>query len=119
LKADLKELPHALTPMRLAIFARALWGAVGSHWRELVPVWFAPAYFLLMWKLGSPLFGRVLTGSVLVPLPTFWAFLRAGRLFARGEISFAQCLVWIILMPLIVLVLLRPLLKLVLPPGTG
>jgi len=119
LKADLKELPHALTPMRLAIFARALWGAVGSHWRELVPFWFAPTYFLLMWKLGSPLFGRVLTGSVLVPLPTFWAFLRASRLFAHGEISFAQCLAWIILMPFLVLVLLMPLLKPVLAPGTG
>src|SRR2546421_697587 len=30
LKADLKEFPRALSPMRLGIFARALWDAAGS-----------------------------------------------------------------------------------------
>jgi len=118
LKADLKEFPRALSPMRLGIFARALWDAAGSHWRELLPFWLAPTYFVLMWNLGTPLFGRVLTGTVLVPFPMFWAFIRAGRLFARGDLSFAQTLVWVILMPLLVLVLLVPLLKNVLIPGT-
>ena len=118
LKADLKDLPPAFTPMRLGIFARALWEAAGSHWRDLVPFWFAPPYCLLMWNLGSPIFGRVLTGSLLVPFPLFWAFIRAARLFSRGDLSFAETLVWVILMPLLVLVLLVPLLKNVLIPGT-
>ncbi len=119
LKADLKDLPHAFTPMRLGIFARALWDAAGSHWRDLVPFWFAPTYCLLMWNLGSPIFGRVLTGSLLVPFPVFWAFIRAARPFSRGDLSFAETLVWVILMPFLMLLSLMPLLKPILARGSG
>jgi len=72
-----------------------------------------------MWRLGSPRLGRVLTGTVLVPFPMFWALIGAGRLFARSELSFAQTLVWVILMPLLVLISLLPLLKNVLIPTKG
>jgi hypothetical protein len=118
LKADLKELPHAFTPLRLGIFARALWEAAGSHWRDLVPFWFAPTYCLFMWNLGSPIFGRVVTGSLLVPFPVFWAFIRSVRLFSRGDLTYSQALVWVMLMPLLVLFSLMPLLAPLLAPGT-
>jgi len=119
LTADLKDLPHAFTPMHFGIFARALWEAAGSHWRDLVPFWFAPTYCLLMWNLGSPIFGRVLTGSLLVPFPVFWAFIRATRPFSRGDLSFAETLVWVILMPFLMLLSLMPLLKPILARGSG
>jgi hypothetical protein len=112
--ADLREFPRALSPRRLTIFVRALWATARAHWRELFPFWLAPAYFLLMSHVGSRLFGQALTISVLVSLPIFWAFIRAGRLYAQGTISFPQAVVWIIVMPFLVLFALMPLLTLAL-----
>jgi len=119
LTGDLKDLPRAFTPIRLGLFASSLSAVASSHWKDVVPFWFAPTYFIVMGRLGGLVFGQLLTGTVLVPFPIAWAFLRAGRLISRGDLSFGQALIWVFLMPFLVLLALIPLLKPVLTRGTG
>jgi hypothetical protein len=90
-----------------------------SHWRELLPLWLVPSYFAFMGNLGSRVFGELLTMGILVPVPIFWAFIRAGRLYARGTISVPHVIVWVLLMPFFVLLLLAPLLRAALASRQG
>jgi hypothetical protein len=117
--ADFQEIHRALSPRRLATSVRSLFDPVRSHWRELVPFWLVPSYFAFMSNLGSRLFGEILTMGILVPVPIFWAFIRAGRLYARGTISVPHVIVWVLLVPFLVLLLLAHLLRLALASRSG
>src|SRR2546430_16273189 len=68
LTEDLKDLPRAFTPIRLGLFASSLSAVASSHWKDVVPFWFAPTYFIVMGRLGGLVFGQLLTGTVLVPI---------------------------------------------------
>jgi len=117
--ADFLELPRALSPRRLGTFLRSLWDSAWSHWKQLFPFWLAPTYFVFMSNVGSRWFGHVLTVGLVVPLPIFWAFIRAGRLYARGTISFPEAMFWIILVPFLVLLALAPVLRVALGSSAG
>ena len=119
LSGTVEEIRGALSPRRLGIFVRSLFYPVRPHWRELLPFWLAPSYFAFMSNLGSPVFGDTLTMGILVPVPIFWAFVRAGRLYARGTISLPQTIIWVVLMPFLVLLVLAPLLRVALASRAG
>jgi hypothetical protein len=114
LEGSAEEIRNALTLRGLGDFARFLLAPLRPHWRELLPMWLAITYFAVMVNFGRPLFGDTLTFGLLIPVPIFWAFVRATRPFVRSAISLIQAMVWIVLMPFVVAVMFSPLIRLVL-----
>ena len=112
LAGSAEEIRNALSLRGLGGFARFLLAPLRPHWRELLPMWLVPTYFGVIVNFGRPLFGDILTFGIMIPVPIFWAFIRATRPYVRGAIALPQVIVWIVLMPFVVLVMLSPLIRL-------